>query len=771
MIIKITRAKSASTLLLITLLFVSALIGVLTVMPEEANAIDDALPVIRIEAPTNGQNFKTATITVSGIASDDVGVDKVEVKIGSGDWELADLNLGFPVIWSKSVTLSAGSNTITARATDAADNIKEASVTVTYNPPDTTPPTITISTPTDGQEVTTQSITISGTASDDKGVSKVEIQVGSGSWQVATGTSPWSKSVTLSAGSNTITARATDAAGNIKEASVTVTCTPDTTLPTIRIEAPTNGQNFKTATITVSGIASDDVGVDKVEVKIGSGDWELADLNLGFPVIWSKSVTLSAGSNTITARATDAAGNTKEASVTVTYNRETTDNLPTITISTPTDGQEVTTPGIAVSGTASDDKGVSKVEIQVGSGSWQVATGTSTWSKSVTLAAGANTITARATDTAGNIKEASVTVTYNPPDTLPTISISASTNGQEIGWGDKYILDLCEHEVNGTYLADGVHEAKMYVVLRDKGTRRLAEAPSTIKVIIRSENSTAKPSEVNISEGGTKSEDISLTSIRPSIACVRAEAIGFEVATSYVEFVPSTIPSELLLEAHPKIIPANGRDSVDLTVKLLCPDGQPFKPPQDTKIDMWTSTGKSFNLTLSAEKGYGRGEFKTYKDGTINITAKSYDFEVGGTTTVTFISVVTRAMFLISFFGGVMGGAMYYYGRHLISEPKKQFVILAKQDDLKDNNLGIIYTALFHGFFGLLIYFIFVLCAHTDAFVSLIDRLTGIPEIGQLLSQLPLDVGISVFIIGFIGGMFSIPIYIKFLNLLEKGGP
>ena len=89
--------------------------------------------------------------------------------------------------------------------------------------------------------------------------------------------------------------------------------------------------------------------------------------------------------------------------------------LPTISISSPSNGQTFTTPTVTVSGTASDNVYVSKVEVSVGSGSWQTASGTTSWSIQVTLNSGSNTIYARVTDTSGNTKETSVTVNYNPP--------------------------------------------------------------------------------------------------------------------------------------------------------------------------------------------------------------------------------------------------------------------------------------------------------------------------------------------------------------------
>jgi len=89
--------------------------------------------------------------------------------------------------------------------------------------PDTTNPTISISSPTNSQTVTSGSITVSGNANDNVALSKVEVKVGSGNWQLASGTTSWSKSVALVSGSNTIYAQATDTSGRTANTSVTIT--------------------------------------------------------------------------------------------------------------------------------------------------------------------------------------------------------------------------------------------------------------------------------------------------------------------------------------------------------------------------------------------------------------------------------------------------------------------------------------------------------------------------------------------------------------------
>ncbi|MDD5688275.1 MAG: Ig-like domain-containing protein [Elusimicrobia bacterium] len=102
-------------------------------------APDNILPIINITSPANNSIVPTSPITISGTASDNVGLKRVEVKVGvSGIYETAT---GLAT-WNKSgFSLVSGPNIIYARATDTSDNVKVATITVTYIP--STPPIIT----------------------------------------------------------------------------------------------------------------------------------------------------------------------------------------------------------------------------------------------------------------------------------------------------------------------------------------------------------------------------------------------------------------------------------------------------------------------------------------------------------------------------------------------------------------------------------------------------------------------------------------------------
>jgi len=205
---------------------------------------DTTLPTISITSPSNNQNFNTDTITVTGTAADNVGLRMVEVKVGSGSWMTASGTNS----WTRSVNLAPGSNIIAARVFDTSDNIRETSVTVTYTPPDTTLPTISITSPSNNQNFNTDTITVTGTAADNVGLRKVEVKVGSGSWMTASGTNSWTRSVNLAPGSNIIAARVFDTSNNTRETSVTVTYTE---LPPKPIASFTQNSTSGTVPLTV----------------------------------------------------------------------------------------------------------------------------------------------------------------------------------------------------------------------------------------------------------------------------------------------------------------------------------------------------------------------------------------------------------------------------------------------------------------------------------------------------------------------------------------
>jgi hypothetical protein len=117
-----------------------------------------------------------------------------------------------------------GSHTLTYKAYDAAGNTGTANITVTVsNAADTVAPAVIISSPTSGSKIGTK-VSIKATASDNIGVTKMEIYIdGALNSTSNSGSISYSwNSAKVSKGTHTITVKAYDAAGNIGFASVNV---------------------------------------------------------------------------------------------------------------------------------------------------------------------------------------------------------------------------------------------------------------------------------------------------------------------------------------------------------------------------------------------------------------------------------------------------------------------------------------------------------------------------------------------------------------------
>ncbi len=206
--------------------------------------------------------------------------------------------------------------------------------------------------------------------------------------------------------------------------------------PTVSITNPPGAKTYTNAqTVTLSASATDNVGVVSVWFYDGS-TLKGTDTNAAYTYNWSFTAA-DGGPHIWTARAYDGAGNVSTSSpVTLTVSIDITP--PTVGISTPTNEQFLATSTLTVTGTATDPgpsaSGISVVEVRLNGGSWTNATGTTSWTRSVTLSPCANTIEARSRDKAGNYSSiASNSVTYIPPNTPPSTPSNISPASGLIG--------------------------------------------------------------------------------------------------------------------------------------------------------------------------------------------------------------------------------------------------------------------------------------------------------------------------------------------------
>ena len=227
---------------------------------------------------------------------------------------------------------------------------------------DKTPPTVSISNPVDGSSVT-GTITVTAAASDNAGISKVELLVDNAVYSTTTST-PTSftlNTANYTNGSHTLTARATDTSGNIGSSSnISINFSNDKTLPSVSISSPANGSTVS-GTTTVNVNASDNVGISKIEFLV---DGTLLANSSSSPATFTlDSVKFSNGTHTLTARATDTSGNQASASVTINVQNVATDTSPPkISILSPLNNSKIGSSSTRIKLSLSDEIGVTKFE-------------------------------------------------------------------------------------------------------------------------------------------------------------------------------------------------------------------------------------------------------------------------------------------------------------------------------------------------------------------------------------------------------------------------
>jgi Galactose oxidase-like, Early set domain/Bacterial Ig domain len=280
----------------------------------------NSLPTVNLTQPADGATLTApANVNLAATASDSDGV-VTKVEFFNGATKLGeDTTTPYSFTWSG---VSAGSYTLTARATDDVGGTATSAasrITVVAN----ASPTVTLTQPADGASyVAPASVNLAATASDADGtVTKVEFFNGTTKLGADT-TAPYSFTWSgVSAGSYTLSARATDNFGATATSAASRITVNTNKPPAVSITYPANGSIFpRQPTITITAKATDSDGtVTKVVFRHGTTVLG-QDTTAPYSFTWRD---VPVGDHVLTARATDNKGATTTSSpVTFTVSRK-----------------------------------------------------------------------------------------------------------------------------------------------------------------------------------------------------------------------------------------------------------------------------------------------------------------------------------------------------------------------------------------------------------------------------------------------------------------
>jgi hypothetical protein len=370
------------------------------------------------------------TLTLTGTAA-----ANSTVKVFDGATQIGTATASASGAWSYTTSaLADGAHNLTAKATDASGQTSAASAALAVKIDTTAPNAPTIAAPSNNAN---GSVNLTGTAE-----ANSTVKVFDGATQIGTATAngngAWSLTTgTLATGNHSFTAKAADVAGNTSAASaVVVGNIPPTTPATPDAPKITSYSND-------SGVAGDGITNDNTltltgtaaansTVKVFDGAAQIGTATANASGTWTyTTAALADGGHSLTAKVTNAAGNTSAASSALAVKIDTSaPNAPTIATSgsSLTAADKSANPNtVTVTGSAEANS-----TVKVFDGATQIGTATAdssgAWNfTSGTLATGNHTFTSKAMDAAGNTSSASAGLVVNVAPTAPPPAAGAPT--------------------------------------------------------------------------------------------------------------------------------------------------------------------------------------------------------------------------------------------------------------------------------------------------------------------------------------------------------
>ncbi|MBM7119394.1 adventurous gliding motility protein AgmC [Archangium primigenium] len=410
------------------------------VTPANGSYVTTVRPVITGTAEANS----TVTVYLDGVAQ-----PTTVTANAAGNWT-----------FTPSADLTQGSHTVKATSRDAAGNVSVDSNTNTFIIDSIAPPAPVVVTPANGSYVTTVRPVITGTA---EANSTVTVYIDGAAQPTtvtadASGNWTFTPSADLTQGSHTVKVTSRDAAGNVSVDSNTNTFIIDSIAPPAPVVvAPANG-SYVTTTLrpVITGTAEansrvtvyiDGVAQPTTVTADASGNWS-----------FTPSADLTQGSHTVKATSRDAAGNVSVDSNTNTFIIDTIAPLAPVVVA-PADGSYATTPRPVITGTGEPGSTVTVYIDGVAQPDPVMVDASGNWSYTpqTDLTQGSHTVSASATDAAGNPSPASNTNTFTVDSIRPVAPVVVTpANNTYVTTARPVITGTAEANTTVTVYLDGV---------------------------------------------------------------------------------------------------------------------------------------------------------------------------------------------------------------------------------------------------------------------------------------------------------------------------
>jgi hypothetical protein len=415
-------------------------------------------PAVSLTSPSSGSAYTVGTnVNLAATASDTDGTITQVQFLVNGVALGTDNTSPYSLVWTPG---STGTYTVTAQATDDTGNVTTstaATVTIGAN----APPTVSLSSPSAGLSYALGNQVLVAAAANDSDGTVVSVQFLANGIVVGTATAaPFNISWRpTSAGNYSLTAVATDNAGNVTTSAALAVTITAAAAPTATIINPVGTQTYGVGnSIPITATTSGGNGpIAQVQFFV-NGALVGTDTSSPYAASW---LPQAPGTYSLLAVATDSAGissNSTALAVTIVGN-----SSPSVALTSPSTSTSVSagTP-VNFTATATDVDGtVTSVSFLVNGntvGSAAAAPFNVAWTPT---AAGTYAVVAQAVDNSGNVTNSTATSVTVLANQSPSVSFAAPTNGSVVRAGSATTLSASANDSDGTiasvqYFANGV---------------------------------------------------------------------------------------------------------------------------------------------------------------------------------------------------------------------------------------------------------------------------------------------------------------------------